>query len=65
MQRRCSFINGMKAQHTPLKEARIIFFGAGSSAVGVATMIAQLISKETGISFDEAKKVICHLPNTF
>ena len=46
----------MKAQHTPLKEARIIFFGAGSSAVGVATMIAQLISKETGISFDEAKK---------
>ena len=47
----------MKAQHTPLKEARIIFFGAGSSAVGVATMIAQLISKETGISFDEAKKV--------
>ena len=57
MQRCCSFINGMKAQHTPLKEARIIFFGAGSSAVGVATMIAQLISKETGISFDEAKMV--------
>ena len=53
----CSFINGMKAQHTPLKEARIVFYGAGSSAVGVATMIAQLISKETGISFDEAKKV--------
>ena len=51
------FINGMKAQHTPLKEARIIFFGAGSSAVGVATMIAQLIGKETGIPFDEAKKV--------
>lgn len=53
----CSFINGMKAQHTPLKEARIVFYGAGSSAVGVATMIAQLISKETGIPFDEAKKV--------
>ena len=53
----CRFINGMKAQHTPLKEARIIFYGAGSSAVGVATMIAQLISKETGIPFDEAKKV--------
>lgn len=47
----------MKAQHTPLKEARIVFYGAGSSAVGVATMIAQLISKETGIPFDEAKKV--------
>lgn len=53
----CRFINGMKAQHTPLKDARIVFYGAGSSAVGVATMIAQLISKETGIPFDEAKKV--------
>ena len=47
----------MKAQHTPLKDARVVFFGAGSSAVGVATMIAQLISKETGIPFNEAKKV--------
>ena len=52
----------MKAQHTPLKEARVIFYGAGSSAVGVATMIAQLISKETGIPFDEAKKVCPALP---
>ena len=52
----------MKAQHTPLKEARIVFYGAGSSAVGVATMIAQLISKETGIPFDEAKKVCDPLP---
>ncbi|CAL5222208.1 g4539 [Coccomyxa viridis] len=52
------FINGMKAQHTPLKDARIVFYGAGSSAVGVATMIAQLISKETGMPFDEAKKHI-------
>ncbi len=58
----CRFINGMKAQHTPLKEARIIFYGAGSSAVGVATMIAQLISKETGIPFDEAKKVSTQTP---
>ena len=47
----------MKAQHTPLKDARIVFYGAGSSAVGVATMIAQLISKETGMPFDQAKKV--------
>ena len=58
----CRFINGMKAQHTPLKDARIVFYGAGSSAVGVATMIAQLISKETGMPFDEAKKVCYPAP---
>lgn len=51
------FINGMKAQGTPLKDARIVFYGAGSSAVGVATMIAQLLVKECGMTFDEAKKV--------
>lgn len=60
----CRFINGMKAQHTPLKDARLIFYGAGSSAVGVATMIAQLIGKETGIPFDEAKKVPPPSPST-
>lgn len=47
----------MKAQGTPLKDARIVFYGAGSSAVGVATMIAQLLVKECGLTFDEAKKV--------
>lgn len=53
----CRFINGMKAQGTPLKDARIVFYGAGSSAVGVATMIAQLLVKECSLSFEEAKKV--------
>ncbi|BDA50170.1 NADP-dependent malic enzyme [Coccomyxa sp. Obi] len=52
------FINGMKAQGTPLKDARIVFYGAGSSAVGVATMIAQLLVKECGLTFDKAKKHI-------
>ncbi len=47
----------MKAQGTPLKDARIVFYGAGSSAVGVATMIAQLLVKEAGLTFEEAKKV--------
>ncbi len=47
----------MKAQGTPLREARVLFFGAGSSAVGVATLIAQLIEKEEHLPFDEAKKV--------
>jgi len=47
----------MKAQGTSLKDARIVFYGAGSSAVGVATMIAQLLVKECGLTFEEAKKV--------
>ncbi len=51
------FINGMKAQGTPLREARVVFYGAGSSAVGVATMIAQLLVKEEGLSYNEAKQV--------
>lgn len=51
------FINGMKAQGTPLKDARVVFFGAGSSAVGVALTIASLLVKETGVSKDEALKV--------
>ena len=51
------FINGMKAQGTPLKDARVVFYGAGSSAVGVATMIAQLLVKEEGLTFDQAKQV--------
>ena len=37
------FCNGMKAQGTPLGEAKVVFYGAGSSAVGVASMIARLI----------------------
>ena len=53
----CRFINGMKAQGTPLKDARVVFYGAGSSAVGVATMIAQLLVKEEGLTFDQAKQV--------
>lgn len=33
------FINGMKLQRTELRDARIVFYGAGSSAVGVANSI--------------------------
>lgn len=52
------FINGMRAQKTSLADAKVVFFGAGSSAVGVSQMIATLISMETGKTFDEAKKAI-------
>jgi malic enzyme len=54
----CRFINGMKAQGTELKDARIVFFGAGSSAVGVAKSIASVIELKGGVSAEDAKKVL-------
>lgn len=53
------FINGMKAQNTPLKEAKVVFYGAGSSAVGVAEMIARLIELDAKVSPETARKVRC------
>ena len=50
-------INALRAQGTPIKEARIIFFGAGSSAIGVATQITHLLMSE-GLSEVEAKRAI-------
>ncbi len=47
----------MKAQKTPLKEARVVFYGAGSSAVGVAEMIARLIELDAKVSAETARKV--------
>jgi malic enzyme len=52
------FINGMKAQGTELKDARIVFFGAGSSAVGVAKSIASVIELKGGVSAEDAKKAV-------
>ena len=51
------FINGMKAQKTPLKDAVIVFFGAGSSAVGVATMIAQQLADDGDYKLEKALEV--------
>ena len=59
----CRFINGLKAQGTKTKDAKVLFYGAGSSAVGVANMIATLIQKEGGLSEKEAKEV--SLPSFF
>ena len=42
----CSFINGLKAMKAEVKDARVVFYGAGSSAVGVAQMIATLLQTE-------------------
>lgn len=53
----CSFINGLKAMKAEVKDARVVFYGAGSSAVGVAQMIATLLETEGGLSEEEARKV--------
>ena len=46
----------MKSQGTGVKDARVVFYGAGSSAVGVATSIASYIHLKGGVSIDAAKK---------
>uniref|UniRef100_A0A7S0MXS7 Malic enzyme n=1 Tax=Pyramimonas obovata TaxID=1411642 RepID=A0A7S0MXS7_9CHLO len=52
------FINGMKAQGTELKDARVVMFGAGSSAVGVCTYLCNAMVAKGGLTFEEAKKRI-------
>lgn len=39
------------------KDHRIVFFGAGSSAIGVAKQILSYFMREHGLSEDEAKKI--------
>uniref|UniRef100_A0A7S1SX40 Malic enzyme n=1 Tax=Tetraselmis chuii TaxID=63592 RepID=A0A7S1SX40_9CHLO len=51
------FVNGMKAQGTDMRDVRVVFYGAGSSAAGVAAMIASLI-KTYGVSEQEAYQAI-------
>ena len=46
----------MKAQGTKVSEARILFYGAGSSAVGVAQSIASYIPLKGKVPEDKAKK---------
>ena len=53
----CRLVNGLKGQHTDLKEARFLFYGAGSSAVGVAQLLALLLEKQGGQSTEAAWKV--------
>ncbi|KAL4436957.1 hypothetical protein ABPG75_004096 [Micractinium tetrahymenae] len=52
------FINGMKYQKTTLAEARVVFYGAGSSAVGVAEQMATYMEQKADISRDEARRRI-------
>ena len=53
----CRIINGVKAQQISLKDVKVAFYGAGSSAVGVAQLIAALLQKEAGLSKEEAFQV--------
>lgn len=50
------FINGLKAQGITNRDARVVFYGAGSSAVGVAHMIAAYMMMD-GLSKEEAYQV--------
>jgi len=50
-------INGLKVQGTPLKELRAVFYGAGSSACGVAEMIVRLLMSE-GLTEADARAAI-------
>lgn len=51
------FINGLKAQGITSRDARVVFYGAGSSAVGVAHMIASYMITVGGLSREEAYQV--------
>lgn len=51
------FINGMKAQGTKLSDAKIVMFGAGSSAVGVSSYLTEAMVR-AGLSKEEAKRRI-------
>ena len=42
------FVNGMRVQGTEPTDARIVFYGAGSSAVGVADAIAMYSVQVSG-----------------
>ena len=51
-------LGGLKAQGTPLGEARVCIFGAGSSSSGVATYFVRTLQEDCGLSEEEAKKHI-------
>ena len=51
-------INGLKLQNTAPEDAKIIFYGAGSSAVGVAGAISAYLECEAGVPKEQARKTI-------
>ena len=51
-------LSARRFQKTELQDARVVFYGAGSSAVGVADSIATFMEHKAGISWEEARKRI-------
>lgn len=49
-------LGGMRMKGEKLSDQRIMFYGAGSAAVGIADMIVAGIMEESGISIEEARK---------
>eukprot|EP01107_Rhizomastix_libera_P014067 TRINITY_DN419_c0_g1_i1.p1 TRINITY_DN419_c0_g1~~TRINITY_DN419_c0_g1_i1.p1 ORF type:complete len:566 (+),score=93.20 TRINITY_DN419_c0_g1_i1:32-1699(+) len=52
------FINAMKITGIPMKDHRILFFGAGSASTGVGSMIAFYLAEKLGIDVKETRKMI-------
>lgn len=50
-------LGGMRMKKEKLSEQRIIFYGAGSAAVGIADTIVAGIMEESGMSAEEARKL--------
>lgn len=48
-------INAFRQTGIPLKDQRILFFGAGSAGVGVASQIRDHLIKAGGMTFEEAR----------
>ncbi|ORX94162.1 hypothetical protein K493DRAFT_324897 [Basidiobolus meristosporus CBS 931.73] len=51
------FINAVREVGIPAKQHRLLFFGAGSAAVGVAKQIMDYFVLEHGMTEDEAKRL--------
>ena len=49
-------LTAMRHLDAELKDQRIVFYGAGSAAVGIAEMICAGMTEESGITFEEARQ---------
>ncbi|TPX37732.1 malate dehydrogenase (oxaloacetate-decarboxylating) [Synchytrium microbalum] len=49
------FINAVKMSGVAMKDHRVLFFGAGSAGVGVATQLAEHVAEACGISIEQAR----------
>ncbi len=50
------FFSAMRVTGGKLADQRVLFLGAGEAATGIANLLAQAISDETGESIEEARK---------